>query len=234
MLAPLTGILQNGVEQDSMKQNLHEDVSQLFINKGAPLSKEKYHEVLLKYRIPERVVRYNQERPHKSNGLNGAGPQVVVGSLLVATEKLLSVHPFDKSTILIVRADQGTGFQGLIINKHISWDSLDELEEGLKLLTEARLSFGGPVLKQGMPFVALTRRTIKNQYTEVLPNIYFLDQQATIHEIEALKLHNYSVFDYWFFLGYSSWGWDQLFDEISHGAWNISSGNIEQLDWPWR
>lgn len=85
-----------------------------------------------------------------------------------------------------------------------------------------------------MLLVSLTQKTIEDRYPEVLPNVYFVDQQSTIREIEGLKSRNHSVTDFWFFLGYSSWGWDQLFDEIAQGAWNISSDNVEELDWPWR
>lgn len=219
------GISHDGVEQESRMQNLYEDASQIAIHKEATLSKGKYHEVLLKYRTPEKVIRYKQIR---------AFPQVNVGSVLIATEKLFNVHPFDESTILIIKADQSSGFQGLIVNKHISWDSLHQLEEGLELLKEARLSFGGPLLKHGMPLVALTRRIGMGEKPEILPSVYFLDQLATIEEIEGLKLHNYSITDYWFFLGFSSWGWDQLFDEIAQGAWNTSTNLGEVLDWPWR
>ncbi|KAL6981175.1 hypothetical protein U1Q18_022804 [Sarracenia purpurea var. burkii] len=227
-------MLQTGVEQESRKQPLYEDASKTSIHEEAPLSKDKHHEIILNYRTPERVVRYDLIRPHKSNGLPLSATQVDVGYLLIATDKLLNVQPFDKSMILIIKADQGTGFQGLIINKHISWDSLHKLEEGLEMLREARLSFGGPLVKHGMPLVALTQRATEDQHLEVLPNVYFLDQWATVHEVEGLKLRNHSVTDYWFFLGYSNWGWDQLFDEISQGAWNISSNNMEQIDWPWR
>ncbi|XP_052204537.1 uncharacterized protein LOC127809628 isoform X3 [Diospyros lotus] len=228
------GILQIGAQQERRKQNIYESALQSAVHKEAPLAKNKHHEVILKYRTPERVIKYNQIKPRRSYDLHGAAPQVIVGSLLIATDKLLNIHPFDKSTILIVKADQGTGFQGLITNKHISWDSLYELEEGLELLREARLSFGGPLLEHRNPLVALTRRTLKDHYPEVLPNIYFIDEWATVNEVEEIKLRNHSVIDYWFFLGYSSWGWDQLFNEIAAGAWNISVDNTERIDWPWR
>ncbi|XP_058182709.1 uncharacterized protein LOC131300750 isoform X1 [Rhododendron vialii] len=216
---PSTIVKEKGITQD------YQDASQIAVHKEASLSKGKYHEVLLKYRTPENVIRYKHIR---------ASRQVNVGSILIATDKLFNVHPFEESTILIIKADPGSGFQGLIVNKHISWDSLHELEEGLELLKEARLSVGGPLLKHGMPLVALTRRTSKGENPEILPSVYFLDQLATIDQIEGLKLHNYSIMDYWFFLGYSSWGWDQLFDEIAQGAWNISSNHVQVLDWPWR
>ncbi|KAJ6740597.1 TRANSPORTER putative-RELATED [Salix purpurea] len=126
------------------------------------------------------------------------------------------------------------GFQGLIYNKHMRWDTLQELEEESKLLKEALLSFSGPLVTRGMPLVALTRRAVGSQYPEVAPGTYFLGQSATLHEIEEIRSGNQRVSDYWFFLGFSSWGWDQLFDEIAQGAGNLSEEHEKELlDWPW-
>jgi putative AlgH/UPF0301 family transcriptional regulator len=176
-------------------------------------------------------VEYGQTKSHTSKGLHDTVSQVAVGSILVATEKL-NTQPFDKSRILIVKSDQNTGFQGLIYNKHLRWDTLQELEEESKLLKEAPLSFGGPLVTRGMPLVALTRRAVGGQYPEVAPGTYFLGQSATLHEIEEVRSGNQCVSDYWFFLGFSSWGWEQLFDEIAQGAWNLSEHKKEPLDWP--
>ncbi|GAV66933.1 DUF179 domain-containing protein, partial [Cephalotus follicularis] len=191
-----------------------------------------FHEVLLKNRAPKRDVKYNLIKSQTSRNSHESAFHVVVGSILIATDKLLNAHPFDKSQILIVKVDQNTGFQGLIFNKHISWDTLHELQEGLELLKEAPLSFGGPVIERRMPLVALTRRAVKDQLPEVLPSVYFLDQLATVHESEVLKSGNQSITDYWFFLGYSSWGWSQLINELSDGAWNLSDHNVGQFGWP--
>lgn len=194
-------------------------------------SKDTVHEVLLT-NVHKLVIEDKQVKSHISQSFQEAPPNVVVGSILVATDKLLSIHPFDKSEILIVKADQVTGFQGLIINKHIRWDALPELGEGLEMLAEAPLSFGGPLIKRGKPLVALTQRFIKDEYPEILPGVAFLDQSATIQKIKELKLGNQSVTGYWFFFGYSSWGWDQLFEEIAKGAWNLSDDGMKHLDWP--
>ncbi|KAI3467871.1 hypothetical protein Pfo_024534 [Paulownia fortunei] len=197
-----------------------------------PQTRSLHHEVLLKDRLQNVAVKYqiNAQLPVGSH----ERPQLFAGCVLSATEKLLDVHPFDESKILIVKVDQSTGFQGLIVNKHISWDSLEDLEEGFELLKEAPLSFGGPVMMRGMPLVALTHKFIEGQSLEVLPNIYFINQLATHSLLEEIRVGNQSVHDYWFFLGYSSWGWEQLFHEIAQGAWNVSKGNLEQLEWPWR
>lgn len=230
----LLGILWTKAEKKIRNQNLFKEASPTIIHEEAPVAKEKQHEVLLKNRNPKRAYKYNRIRSYTSSRSHEAAYHVVVGSILVATDKLLDAHPFDKSTILIVKADQATGFHGLIINKHINWESLNELAEGVDHLKEAPLSFGGPVVKRGKPLVALTRRVFKDQHPEVLPGVYFLDQSATVSEIEGLKSGNESVTEYWFFVGFSNWGWDRLFDEIAEGAWNITDDNMGQLDWPLR
>jgi putative AlgH/UPF0301 family transcriptional regulator len=221
-LLVLVGILWSVAEKGGRSRNLFKDASPTEIHDEIPDAEDKFHEVLLKDRTPKGVFKYNQIKSDTSKELHETAPHVVAGSVLIATEKLLSIQPFDKSVILIVKADQITGFQGLIINKHIRWDSLHELEEGLEMLKEAPLSFGGPIVEHGMPLVALTQRATKHRYPEVLPGVYFVDQVATIREIEEFKSDNRSIVDYWFFLGYSSWGWEQLFDEIAEGAWDVS------------
>ncbi|KAK4798402.1 hypothetical protein SAY86_030728 [Trapa natans] len=163
-----------------------------------------------------------------------SAPHVVVGSILVATEKLVGAHPFDGSMILIIKADRDTGFQGIIFNKQISWKSLGELEEGSEALREAKLSLGGPLVMHEFPLMALTRRPVKDKSLEVLPGIYFVDQLRTVAVIDEVKSGaTESVIDYWFFLGYASWGWGQLFDEINEGTWIVSKEDTGKLlEWP--
>ncbi|XP_015895839.3 uncharacterized protein LOC107429633 isoform X2 [Ziziphus jujuba] len=175
---------------------------------------------------------HNKIKTHTLKGMHEASVQVVAGSILIATKQLLGVKPFDQSKILIVKADQNSGFEGLIFNKKIRWDAFDKVEEGLEILTEAPLSFGGPVIKYGMPLVALTKTVVGDRYPEILPGIFFLDQSATIHEIKEVKSGKRSIDDYWFFLGYSSWGWEQMFDEIAEGAWDVSDDSFTHFGWP--
>lgn len=227
------GILWTKASRGIRDDNLHKDASQVADDEELTSAKDKYHEVLLKDRGQRIKVRDNQIRPLRLNGSHETSPQMVAGSILVATDKLLNLNPFDGSKILIVNVNRSTGFQGLIINKHISWDSLGKLDEGLELLKVARLSLGGPVILREMPLIALTRKFVKDHCVGVLPDVYFLDQWATLNIIEGLKVGNYTISDYWFFLGYSSWDWDQLFDEIADGSWKISNGDAEQLNWPW-
>eukprot|EP00257_Ricinus_communis_P017390 XP_015575816.1 uncharacterized protein LOC8276653 [Ricinus communis] len=215
---------------DKRSRNHVKDALASTYSEEAPIEKDKSYEVLLKNWKPKGTVQNNRIRSYISKHLHET-VTLAVGSILVATEKL-TMQPFDNSMILIVKEDQNTRFKGLIYNKPIRWESLENLDQGFELLKEAPLSFGGPLIKRGMPLVALTRRAVEDQYPEVAPGIYFLDQPATLQEIEQLKLGNQSITDYWFFLGFSSWGWDQLFDEIAEGAWNIIVNSTGHLEWP--
>lgn len=206
--------VQNSGKEDVQTRGLHHEV----------LLKDLSQNVAVKYKINAQLPSTLQEKP-----------QLSAGCVLIATEKLLDVHPFDESKILIVKVDESTGFKGLIINKHISWDSLEDLGEGnFEFLKEAPLSFGGPVMMRGMPLAALTHKFIEGRSLEILPNIYFIDQLATPSLLEDIRAGNQSAHDFWFFLGYSSWGWEQVFHEIAQGAWNVSKGDLEHLGWPWR
>ncbi|KAL6499625.1 hypothetical protein OROGR_027535 [Orobanche gracilis] len=215
-------------------------IMDLIINQDDPNSVEEepqtrslHHEVLIKDVVPTVAVKYkiNAQLPLNLQ----EKPQLSVGVVLTATEKLLDVHPFEESKILIVKVDERSGFRGLIFNKHISWDSLEDLGEGsFEFLKEAPLSFGGPVMMRGWPLAALTYKFIEGQSLEILPNIYLMDQLVTPSLVEDIRAGNQSVGDFWFFMGYSSWGWEQLFTEIAQGAWNVSKGDMENLNWPWR
>ncbi|KAJ1388529.1 Thioredoxin-like superfamily [Sesbania bispinosa] len=203
-------------------QNLF-DTLQMDIHEESLHTRNKYHGASGQDRMLDQMVRTNLMNSPVSNGLHEAFTRVVIGSVLIATEKLLGSQPFDGSKILIVAADRITGFQGLIINKHLQWSFLPKLEEGFEKLKEAPLSLGGPVVKTGMPFLSLARTVSINDLPEILPGIHFLDHLVTIRKIEELKAANQPVSDYWFFLGYSNWGWDQLYDEMAEGAWNLKS-----------
>uniref|UniRef100_A0A803N129 Thioredoxin domain-containing protein n=1 Tax=Chenopodium quinoa TaxID=63459 RepID=A0A803N129_CHEQI len=159
-------------------------------------------------------------------------PNPVVGSFLVATEHLDDSNLFNKAKILIVGAEHGVGFQGLIVNKPIpSWDSLPRFQD-VKVLEGAHVSFGGPVIQPEIPLVSLARISFNNQYPQVLPGVYLLDQLETLGKIKDIEAGNLSATDLWFFWGYSGWNWDQLLNEIAEGSWKLQEGSVEDLQWP--
>ncbi|XP_042376258.1 uncharacterized protein LOC121969972 [Zingiber officinale] len=156
---------------------------------------------------------------------------VLVGSILTATDKLLNAAPFDHSRVLIVTVDQNQGFQGLIINKRISWDVFKDISSDLISLKQAPLFYGGPVALQNLPLVSLVRKP-KVGYIKITKSVYFGNPSVTRQAMGELTSMKESIDDYWFFLGFSSWGYDQLFNELAEGAWHSSSQPVEHLDWP--
>ncbi|XP_077247086.1 uncharacterized protein LOC143886828 isoform X2 [Tasmannia lanceolata] len=195
------------------------------------VAKGGYHEVLLNS-TPSQDDKHNSVRSHIPDGFHDKGQHLDTGSVLIATDKLLSAPPFDKSTVLIVKADKNEGFQGLIINKRIKWNTVLELNEESMPLIQAPLSFGGPLIVQGMPLLSFTRRATEEGYSEIVPSFYFGGQLATIRVIEAIRIGTQLANDYWFFLGYVGWGWNQLFDELAKGSWQVNYNPLEHLDWP--
>lgn len=158
--------------------------------------------------------------------------QVKTGTILVATEKLGASPPFGKSKILIIKGGPEFGFMGLIINKPVRWKTFPELGERSELLKETPLSFGGPVVDPGLPLLALTREgDSSHDHPEISPGVYFLDHQSVSRRIQEMKSRALNPSEYWFFLGYSSWRYEQLFNEISLGAWDVVNQDIG-FAWP--
>lgn len=156
---------------------------------------------------------------------------IVTGSILSATEKLGGTVPFDNARVLIVSADPHQGFYGLIINHRLSWDTFKNLDSSMEPIMLAPLFYGGPVVVQGYHLVSLSRVSMEG-YTQVIPHLYYGNIIATSRVITGIKAGEQSAENLWFFVGYAGWGYSQLFDELSEGAWHVSGEPIEHLDWP--
>ncbi|GJN10735.1 hypothetical protein PR202_ga28853 [Eleusine coracana subsp. coracana] len=156
---------------------------------------------------------------------------VVRGSILTATEKLGTAVPFDNARVLIVSADSQEGFIGLIMNKQLSWDVFKNLDSSMEPIKQAPLFYGGPVVVQGYHLVSLSKVALEG-YIQVVPSVFYGNITATSRVITQMTSGEQSADELWFFLGYSGWGYSQLFDELSDGAWHVSEKPIEHLDWP--
>ncbi|KAJ4777430.1 UPF0301 protein [Rhynchospora pubera] len=153
---------------------------------------------------------------------------IEVGYSLSANDHL--TDPFDNSTILIVSADPEAGFKGLIINKPMNWNIFkpDALIDSVKA---APISYGGPVAIQGFPLVSLTNK-VTDGYVKVIDGVYFGDTIATNMVFKRIHNGTEAVDGFWFFFGFSSWLYEQLFNELDQGAWQLSESTVERLDWP--
>ncbi|VVA98258.1 unnamed protein product [Arabis nemorensis] len=194
---------------------------------------DKLVEVVLRNREPaERELNHEQVNSQSppTHSLKTA-PQVKSSTILVATEKLAASQPFGKSKILIIKAGHESGFLGLIFNKRLRWKSFPELGETAELLKETALSFGGPMVDPGNPLLALSKEGDSSTDDQLSPGVYFLDHESVARRIQELKSRDLNPSDYWFFLGYSSWSYEQLFDEIGLGVWDVDNNEID-FAWP--
>ncbi|XP_009145750.1 uncharacterized protein LOC103869421 isoform X7 [Brassica rapa] len=196
---------------------------------------DKLVEVVVSNRDPpEREVTQDQVSPQSppTHSVKPAVPKVKIGTILVATERLGDSPPFANSKILILKAGRESGFMGVIFNKRLRWSSFPDLDGGqtAELLKNTILSLGGPVMDPEKPLLALSREGDPSTDLELSPGVYFLDHESVARRIQELKSRDVKPSDYWFFVGYSSWSYEQLFDEIGLGVWDVDNN---QLDFAW-
>ncbi|XP_048628692.1 uncharacterized protein LOC106410746 isoform X8 [Brassica napus] len=196
---------------------------------------DKLVEVVVSNRDPpEREVTQDQVSPQSPpmHSVKPAVPKVKIGTILVATERLGDSPPFANSKILILKAGRESGFMGVIFNKQLRWSSFPDLDGGqtAELLKDTILSLGGPVMDPEKPLLALSREGDPSTDLELSPGVYFLDHESVARRIQELKSRDVKPSDYWFFVGYSSWSYEQLFDEIGLGVWDVDNN---QLDFAW-
>lgn len=174
-----------------------------------------------------------QEDSNRRLSLQKEIQKPTVGSVLVASEKLQGVYPFENSIIIIVKADFNEGFQGLIVNKPLSWDDLPKIYMQLEpLLRPTPIYLGGPIILKGMPFLSLTRIVDLEGFLEVLPGIYYGDPKVTGKIFMMIKVGKVQAHDFCFFLGFTNWGWQQLFDEVAEQAWHLNTYREGVVRWP--
>ncbi|XP_048612820.1 uncharacterized protein LOC106371898 isoform X9 [Brassica napus] len=196
---------------------------------------DKLVEVVVSNRDPpEREVTQDQVSPQSPpmHSVIPAVPKVKIGTILVATERLGESPPFANSKILILKAGRESGFMGVIFNKRLRWSSFPDLDGGqtAELLKDTILSLGGPVMDPEKPLLALSREGDPSTDLELSPGVYFLDHESVARRIQELKSRDVKPSGYWFFVGYSSWSYEQLFDEIGLGVWDVDNS---QLDFAW-
>lgn len=174
-----------------------------------------------------------QEESNGRFSLQKAVQKPTVGSVLVASENLQGVHPFENSIIIIIKADINEGFQGLIVNKPLLWDDLPKIYMQLEpLLRPTPIYLGGPIILKGMPFLSLTRIVNLEGFLEVLPGIYYGNPDVTWKIFEMIQVGKVQAHDFWFFLGFTNWGWQQLFDEVAEQAWHLNTYREDLVRWP--
>lgn len=150
------------------------------------------------------------------------------GCLLVATEKLDGVHPFERTVILLLRAGSGhpeEGPFGIIINRphHKRIKHLKPTNLVLQTtFSECPVHFGGP-LEASMFLLRTGERLKLLGIEEIIPGLSFgarnsLEGASTLVKKGVLKLQ-----DFRFFIGYAGWKLEQLREEIDSGFWCVAA-----------
>ncbi|KAH9323577.1 hypothetical protein KI387_018216, partial [Taxus chinensis] len=181
------------------------------------------------------VDQYGSSQSHSGDGdkFSLQSEKPAIGSLLVSSEKLHGTYPFENSIIVIVNSEPNEGFEGLIVNKPLSWGDLPKIDIHIEpILKLAPINFGGPLIAKGMPFLSLTRLSNLEGFQEVLPGTYYGGPVATSKIFEMIKSGKVPADNFWFFLGFATWGWQQLFDELAAEAWNLSTYREGLIRWP--
>lgn len=174
-----------------------------------------------------------QEESNRRFSLQKEIQRPTVGSVLVASKNLHGVYPFENSIIIIVKADFNEGFQGLIVNKPLPWDDLPKIYMLLEpFLRPTPIYLGGPIIFTDKPFLSLTRIADLEGFLEVLPGIYYGDPKVTEKIIMMIRVGKVQAHDFCIFLGFTNWGWQQLFDEVAEQAWHFDTYREDVVRWP--
>ncbi|KAL5993286.1 hypothetical protein ACLOJK_014210 [Asimina triloba] len=166
----------------------------------------------------------------RSLGAKWAHPIPVpeTGCILVATEKLDGVRPFERTVVLLLKSgnkDPREGPFGVILNRPLHKKIKHMKPSNLDLATtfaECSLHFGGPL--DASMFLLKTRENSPLMgFEQVIPGLSFGARNSLDDAAELVKKGVLRPQDFRFFVGYSGWQLDQLRDEIESDYWVVAA-----------
>lgn len=140
------------------------------------------------------------------------------GSLLIA-EPFMKGDVFSRSVILILDVEQDQGHLGLELNKCLSVD-LSDLIENLETERKIPVFRGGPVDSSRL-FMLHTLGEEFRDSSEILPGLFVGGSLEDVYEY--LSEGGETEGKIRFFLGYSGWTKGQLRSEIDHQVWALNN-----------
>jgi len=138
------------------------------------------------------------------------------GSILLAEPSLIGDTQFQRSVIMIAEYSK-KGILGFITNKPLSYT----ISEILPNVTEEyRIYNGGPVEQESLYFLH-TRPDLIPDSIQVCGDVYWGGNfEIVANLIENKKLNPCEIK---FFLGYTGWNYEQLYQEISDHHWIVQN-----------
>ena len=157
----------------------------------------------------------------------GSQPEVVPGSLLVASPSLFNT-PFRKAVVLILQSNPNGTF-GVVLNRpagdelKIAWQELTGSNHGDRNIVQ-----GGPI---GGPVFAIHQHHSIAEM-EMPGGIFVTSHSDKLHELVEQDESQYRIV-----FGVAGWHQGQLVQELALGLWYNIAGDAEQVfddpDWMW-
>ncbi|MCF6350667.1 MAG: YqgE/AlgH family protein [Flavobacteriaceae bacterium] len=144
------------------------------------------------------------------------------GKLLIAEPSILNDNNFNRSVILITEHNE-TGTIGFILNKPTIYSLKDLIP---KINSNHKVYIGGPVAEDNLYFIHRIPNQIPNSI-KIEKNIFWGGDFDTVQNL--LNNNLISKGDIRFFLGYSGWSENQLFDELKKTAWLVKENNYKNI-----
>jgi putative transcriptional regulator len=141
------------------------------------------------------------------------------GLLLIAEPSIIGDLSFNRSVILLTEHNH-EGSVGFILNKRLDFDLNDLVPQ---LNEKINLYSGGPVEQDSLYFIHNAPGLIDGSVL-IEKNIYWggdLEQVVALLNNSALTADQIQ-----FFLGYSGWGPEQLFDEWQNNNWQVRANDL--------
>ena len=144
------------------------------------------------------------------------------GSVLVAEPSIIGDVSFQRSVVLIAdHSDKGS--IGFILNKPLTYTLADVIPN---ITQEFRIFNGGPVEQDSLYFVHKVPHLIPNS-VEISSGIFWGGDFSIVSDLIATG--KISPDDIKFFLGYSGWSTDQLYDEMTSNSWVIVNSDLGEM-----
>ena len=144
------------------------------------------------------------------------------GSVLVAEPSIIGDVSFQRSVVLIAdHSDKGS--IGFILNKPLTYTLADIIPN---ITQEFRIFNGGPVEQDSLYFVHKIPHLIPNS-VEISSGIFWGGDFSIVSKLIATG--QISPEEIKFFLGYSGWSTDQLYDEMTSNSWVIVNSDVHEM-----
>ncbi len=144
------------------------------------------------------------------------------GAVLLARDALADPN-FSATVVLMCIYSKDNGAYGLVLNRPTHMP-LSEVFDGVVDNVDRReVYIGGPVQQEELQILEISDSGRRESH-RVAPRVFLGGQWESVEEMLSVAPQSARLF-----LGYSGWAPGQLENEITAGAWDVYSVNVEKL-----